>query len=205
MRVIGLTGNIASGKSTVARVWRSLGAVVIDADRIGHAVLAPGSETLERLIEAFGEEILSDGRLDRNRVAAIVFGDEKALERLNALVHPVIGEKIRERIKAERRRKTPVVVVDAALIFEAGIEDAFDLVVVVDAPLERRILWLREGRGLGREEALRIEGAQLDPGEKAGRGDFVLENTGTVEALEKAAKSLYAKILKDRRGREKRC
>ncbi len=205
MLVIGLTGNVSSGKSTVAAVWQSLGAVVLDADRIGHAVLAPGSETLDRVVAEFGEDILANGHLDRKKLAARVFEDGASLEKLNRLVHPVIGKEIRERIEGERRSGTRVVVVDAPLIFEAGIEDEFDLVVVVDAPLERRLRWLREKRGLERETALRIERLQMDPREKATRGDILLENSGTTDALQEAAKVLYVKILDGYRGEKQRC
>jgi len=203
--VIGLTGNVASGKSTVARVWQSLGAVVLDADRIGHGLLEPGSGTLARVVEEFGEDILSDGCLDREKLAAKVFEDEASLSKLNRIVHPVIGSEIRNRIEEKRRSGTEVVVVDAPLIFEAGIEDDFDLVVVVDAPLERRLLWLKENRGLGREASLRIENLQMDPDEKVRRGDIIFENTGTPEELEKASKALYNKILGGFRGEKQRC
>lgn len=201
MLVIGLTGNVASGKSTVAAIWQSLGAVVLDADRMGHTVLESGSETLNRVVEEFGEDILADGCLDRKRLAAKVFEDEASLRKLNRLVHPVIGEEIRKRIEEERRSGTKVVVVDAPLIFEAEIEDEFDLVVVVDAPLERRLQWLSENRGLGRETALRIERLQMDPREKAMKADIILQNGGTIDVLQEAAKLLFYKILDGYRGK----
>ena len=111
---------------------------------------------LARGVEEFGEDIRTDGCLDREKLAAKVFGDGDTIERLNRIVHPLVGEEIRRRVEEEIRSGTSVVVVDAALIFEAGIEGYFDLVVVVDAPLERRLRWLIERRGIDEESALRI-------------------------------------------------
>jgi dephospho-CoA kinase len=197
MKVIGLTGNIASGKSTVARVWRSMGAVILDADRIAREVLQPGSEALERVVSEFGEEIRKNGELDRVKLAEIIFRETKAIRRLNQLVHPPVRLRIRARIEEENRFGTRVVVVDAALIFEAGVERDYDVVVVVNAPLEKRLAWLKDERGIDRESALRIEGAQMDPAEKARRGDYVLENRGDVSDLRSAASALFRRILRD--------
>jgi dephospho-CoA kinase len=199
MRVIGLTGNIGSGKSVVADVWKELGAVVLDADRIAHEILVPGSEALEGVVARFGPGVLAeDGRLDRARLAEIVFADPDgdAVRRLNRIVHPLVGRRIRERLEAERRAGTRVVVVEAALIYEAGVEDEYDVVVVVQAPRERRYAWLAASRGLDPERAARIERTQIDPEEKAARADHLLENRGTLEELREAAGRLFRRLAR---------
>jgi len=193
--VIGLTGNIASGKNTVARVWKSMGAAVLDADKIAHEVVEPGSDALARVVEEFGEEILTDDCLDREKLAAKVFEDGDEIKRLNRIVHPLVREKISTRIEEERRSGTPMVVVHAALIFEARAEDNYDLIVVVNAPLERRLRWLSEERGIDRKSAMRIERTQMNPDEKVKRADFVLENKGTIEELQDASKMLFRRML----------
>ncbi len=203
MLVIGLTGNIASGKTSVARIWRSLGAVVIDADRIGHTILSPGSAALKSLVEIFGRGVLTGSELDRKKLAAIVFESREMLQKLNGLLHPLIGREILRRIEEERLAGTSVVVVDAALIFEAGTRGRYDLVVVVDSPLRQRLARLREERGMSEERAMLIESTQMDPGEKVERGDFVIENSGTAGELENASKALYIKILKDFKAKNK--
>lgn len=195
MRVIGLTGNIGSGKSVVARVWEGLGAVVLDADRIAHEILAPGSEALDRVVAGFGPGILAeDGRLDRAKLAEIAFDDPDAVRRLNRIVHPIVGARIRERLEAEREAGTRVVVVEAALIYEAGVEDDYDVVVVVDAPRESRYARVAASRGLDPRRAARIERTQIDPGEKAARADHVLENRGTLPELRTAAERLFRRL-----------
>ncbi len=198
MLLIGLTGNIGCGKSTVARVWESMGAFVIDADRVGHELLGPGSEALERVVIEFGEDVLSgDGRLDREKLAAVVFESEDSVRRLNGLVHPLIREEIIRILENEESEGRHVAVVEAALLLEAGTGTDYDLIVVVEAPIEKRLGWLLEKRGLEKAAAMRIERMQMDSDRKAGMGDLVLENRGSAEDLESAAKLLFRKILED--------
>ena len=195
MLVIGLTGNVASGKSSVARVWREMGAVVLDADRIGHTVLSHGSEVLGRVVEVFGPGILTGGSLDREVLAREAFRDRDSVRKLDRIVHPAIRQEIGKRLEEERRLGTAMVVVEAALIFEAEIEDDFDVIVVVHAPLERRMKWVSRKRGIDEPGALRIEKAQMNPGTKAKRGDFVIENQGTLTDLKRAARAMLEEIM----------
>ena len=198
MLLIGLTGNIGCGKSTVARVWESMGAFVVDADKVGHALLGPGSEALERVVIEFGEDVLGDdGRLDRERLAAVVFESEDSVRRLNGLVHPLIREEIIRILEKEENEGRNVAVVEAALLLEAGTGTDYDLIVVIEAPIEKRLGWLFEKRGLEKAAAIRIERMQMDPDRKAGMGDLVLENRGSARELESAAKLLFRKILED--------
>ncbi len=196
--VIGLTGNVASGKSSVAGTWESMGAVIIDADRIGHDMLKPGSDAFGRLLETFGDDLIGGGEVDRKKLSERVFNDPGALRRLNCLVHPLIRDRIERRLLEEEEAGTSLVVIDAALICEAGMQDRVDVLVVVHAPLGTRLARLKEKRGLSEEESLRIERMQMDPADKASRGDYVLENNGTLETLQQIAAELLTRIMKER-------
>jgi dephospho-CoA kinase len=176
-----------------------MGAAVVDADRIAHEVVEPGSDVLARVVEEFGEEILTDGSLDREKLAAKVFEDGDEIKRLNRIVHPLVSEKISTRVEEERRSGTPMVVVHAALIFEARTESNYDLIVVVNAPFERRLRWLYKERGIDRESAMRVERTQMNPDEKVKRADYVLENEGSIEELQNVSKLLFRRMLDENR------
>ena len=155
MRVVGLTGGIGTGKSTVSAMLRDLGATVIDADEATRAVQAPGSEGLRRLVEEFGEGILTpDGELDRARLAGIAFEDAGARARLNAIVHPLVRQWMAERQQEAVERGDRLVVLDIPLLFEARGAGAFETVLLVYAPDEVALRRLVEQRGM-REEAAR--------------------------------------------------
>lgn len=192
---VGLTGNIASGKSTVARVWRRLGAPVIEADRLAREAVAPGSPGLERVVEAFGPRVLdSDGALDRARLRGIVFADPEARRRLEAIVHPIVAE-----LRAEREREleasgAPVVVHDIPLLFEVGMQGDFDVVVLVDAPAEVRAERIVRDRGLSPEEARRMIEAQMPSAEKRGAADLIIENDATLAELEARAEEAWRQL-----------
>lgn len=189
MAVIGLTGSIASGKTLLATRLAELGAEVIDADALGHAVIEPGGPAFAPLVAAFGPDILgADGRIDRRRLGARVFADPTERRRLDALVHPHLLAELKRRVgEAEARvGAAGVVVVDAALIYEIGIPEAFDAVVVVRTSPERQLEWLMN-RGLEEVAARQRIAAQMPPGEKVRRARFVVDNDGPPEALTEAA------------------
>jgi dephospho-CoA kinase len=175
--VIGLTGGIGSGKSTVAAMLAELGAHVIDADQVGHEVYRAGTEGFRRVVAAFGPGIVGpDGEIDRRALGTIVFADPAALARLNAIVHPLIGEAIRARIAAAGDGRP--IVIEAAVLIEAGWR-FFDQIWLVTARPETAIARVMASRGLTRAEAERRLAAQLSDAERRRHAQVVIENDGT--------------------------
>ena len=203
MLKVGLTGGIASGKSTVAEMFRRHGAHLIDADRVSRDVVAPGRPALEEIVEAFGRGVLRpDGALDRAALAAIVFNDDDARARLNAIVHPRIWEE-EDRLCAIHEARDPdgVVMIDAAVIIEAGGAGRVDLMVVVDVDAEDQLERLA-AKGMSEEEARSRIRAQMPVAEKRTYGDYVLNNRGPVEEtgrqVERVWRVLAARAMKKR-------
>ncbi len=183
--VVGLTGGIGSGKSTVAALLAELGAHVIDADEIGHEVYRPGTEGFRAVVDAFGPGVVgADGTIDRRALGALVFGDDPARMRLNALVHPLIGRDIARRIEVARGEAPPrPIVIEAALLLEAGWRPLIDQVWLVSVPRETAIARVTASRGLTREEVeCRID-AQMPDAARRPLADLVIENDGSPAAL----------------------
>jgi len=178
--VIGLTGGIGSGKSTVAAILAELGARVIDADRIGHEVYRPGTGGHASVVQAFGPRIVAaDGTIDRRALGALVFRDPEALARLNALVHPLIAAEIQRRVAAPRAEPgAPPIVIEAAILIEAGWR-FFDRIWAVTVPREIAIARVVAERGLSREEVERRLAAQASDDERRRVAHLVIENDGT--------------------------
>ncbi|HEY7066947.1 MAG TPA: dephospho-CoA kinase [Chloroflexota bacterium] len=200
--IIGLTGNIGAGKSVVAGMLRDLGADDVDADRLGHAVMAPGTPEHDRLVARFGADILqADGTIDRRKLGAIVFADPAALRDLEAVVHPGVRARIRERFATTAQ---PVIVVEAIKLLEAGLYLEVDAVWVVTASREVRVQRLTETRGLTRAEAELRADAQAPEAEKVSRADVVIENSGdlveTRAQVEAAWRAIAAGTAPRRRG-----
>lgn len=192
---VGLTGNIASGKSTVARVWQRLGAPVIDADVLARRAVAPGSVGLRRIVETFGPGVLDEaGRLDRAALRDIVFRDPEARAKLEAIVHPEVGRLRREEEARLEAAGEKIVVHDIPLLFEAGLDEEFDAIVLVDAPERVRLERLMRDRGLTEDEARRMIDAQMPSSQKRDRADYVIENEGTLETLERAAEEVWREL-----------
>ncbi len=182
VRRVGLTGGVASGKSAVTRILRELGVVVVDADVLAREVVAPGTEGLRRVVEEFGDEILTeDGELDRPAMGAIVFADEGARRRLEAIVHPLVRARGAE--LEEAAPEGAIVVHDIPLLAETGQGDAFDAVVVVDVPAETQIERMVSQRGWSREEAEARIAAQAGREERLAIATHVIDNTGTLDDL----------------------
>jgi dephospho-CoA kinase len=195
---VGLTGNIAGGKTVVAERWRNAGVAVIDADRLGHAVLTDDGEAQAALIEAFGAEILdADGSIDRVALGARAFRSPADTVRLNAIVHPPLLERLGREIDAARREGHPTVVIDAALIFEFGIPEDLDRIVLVTAPRELRAERLARQRGLSLERIEELMAAQVPDIEKVGRSDYVIVNDGSIELLWEKADAVLADIQEE--------
>jgi dephospho-CoA kinase len=192
---IGLTGNIASGKSTVADVWRRLGATVVDADELARAAVAPGSRGLRAVVAAFGAGVLAaDGSLDRAQLRRIVFADDAARGQLEAIIHPEVARLREAAERTAREGGVPVIVHDIPLLFEVGLEDSFDVVVLVDAAEGVRVERLTRIRGLPQAEAEAMVRAQLPASRKIGLADIVLRNDGTRAELERKATEAWRKL-----------
>ncbi len=201
MLKVGLTGNIAAGKSTVARIWRSLDATVVDADVLSRQAVEPGTPALARIAEEWGDEVVeAGGGLDRAALRRIVFADPNARERLEAIVHPAVAELRDEAYRAAEARGERVVVADIPLLFEAGLVDDFDAVVLVDAPEEVRLARLVGDRGMDPEEARRMIAAQMPSELKRARADFVIANTGSLLELERRARDVWGELVRRARG-----
>jgi len=184
MRIIGLTGNIASGKSTVARLLAGHGAPVIDADVLARDAVAPGTAVLRRIADRWGPGVLAaDGALDRAALRHRVFGAPAELEALNAIVHPEVARLRDAALARERAAGAPLVVCDIPLLFEAGLAGSVDAIVLVDAPRDLRLDRLVRERGLDPAEAAEMIAAQMPAELKRARAQFVIENAGSVEAL----------------------
>jgi dephospho-CoA kinase len=196
MRVVGLTGGIGTGKSTVSAILRELGATVIDADEGTRAVQARGGEGLRRLVEEFGAGILTaEGDLDRARLADIAFHDPEARRRLNAIVHPLVAGWMAERQREAEERGDPVAVLDIPLLFEARGAGAFDTVLLVYAPEPVQVERLVALRGMTEEQARARIAAQMPIEDKRRLATHVVENTGTLDELRSRVERAWAEIL----------
>jgi len=193
--VIGLAGGIGAGKSTVARVLGELGAVVADSDAQAKAAL-DRPEVRDELVAWWGPSVLGDdGQVDRKRVAGIIFGDENERRRLERLVHPLIRQRRGELVERAARAGAPAVVVDAPLLFEAGIDAECDAVIFVDAPREVRAERVLETRGWDEGELARRESAQWAIDKKRAKADEVVENAGGEETLRRAVGAAWERLL----------
>ncbi|MEZ4653087.1 MAG: dephospho-CoA kinase [Candidatus Eisenbacteria bacterium] len=194
--VLGVTGGIGTGKTTLVRAWvEEFEPPLIEADRLGHEALLPGSTVYESLVARFGDEVVrTDGSIDRGRLAQIVFRDEAALIDLNGLVHPWILERIEARVEALKASGyAGIILLDAALLLEWIHRYRPHGVVVVTAPLADRLERL-EKRGMSREESERRISHQRPESEWTSEADWVVENTGSLEDLANTARSLWARI-----------
>jgi dephospho-CoA kinase len=197
VRRVGLTGGIGSGKSEVARLLAAHGAVVVDADLLAREVVAPGSEGLAAVVEAFGPDVLTpDGGLDRAAVAARVFADPTARARLEAVVHPRVRA-LAARREAEAVAADPdaVVVHDVPLLVETGQQHAYDVVLVVDVPVQTQVDRLVQGRGMAPEEARARIAAQASREQRLAAADVVVDNSGSLESLARRVHDLWAQHL----------
>src|SRR5881296_3997117 len=192
---VGLTGNIASGKSTVVERFKRWGATVIDADRLAREAQAPGSAALAAIAGRFGTDVLSqDGTLDRVALRAKVIGDDAALAALNAIVHPAVQQRRLELQRVATERGDAIVINDIPLLFEVLDPAQFDAVVLVDAPGSLRRTRLRTLRELSNEEADRMIAAQMPAERKRPLSRYVIENDGTLAELEKKAQRVFAEL-----------
>jgi dephospho-CoA kinase len=192
MRKIALTGGAGSGKSTVARMFQELGATVLDADAAAREAVQPGTSAWEKLRQAFGPEFFqADGSLDRPKMARLAFSDAKARETLNAILHPEISRLIRERLEGLAAAGEHVVIVEVPLLFEAGLENAYDRIIVVyiDPAEQTRRLANRDGRS--DQEIQGILAAQWPLTKKCQLAHYVVDNRGALEDTKKQVKNIW--------------
>ncbi|OPX20795.1 MAG: dephospho-CoA kinase [Desulfobacca sp. 4484_104] len=195
MLKIALSGGVASGKSTVAKYFRDLGVAVIDADELARQVVAPGQPANQAIRQAFGPEFFDpDGTLNREKLGQRVFTHPSARRRLNELTHPWIAQALHQRLRQFEAQGEPVVVVEVPLLFELGLESAYDLVIVVDVDRDTQI---RRLRSRDRRNYTQIESmlqAQAPLAEKVRRADYVIDNRGTLEETHQKVKNILEKV-----------
>ena len=194
MKLIGLTGGVGSGKSTVAGILRDLGADVVDADEASHAVYAPGTPGFDAVVREFGPEYVRGGQVDRERLGRLVFEDGDARGRLNAIVHPLVRDWMAERTREAAERGAEVVIQDVPLLYENGLEDLFSSVVLVYVPEDVQLERLVEGRGLDEDRARAMIAAQMPIDEKRRRAHHVIDNSGTREETRRQVEEMWAQI-----------
>ena len=192
MLVIGLTGGIGTGKSEAAHQLEELGALIISADQVGHEAYTVNTEAWEQVVATFGNGILQDDKeIDRRKLGSIVFSDPSQLKKLNQIMHPRMARIVSDKIEAFRGQGVDTVVVEAALLFEAGLDSLVEEVWVTDASEEIIIGRLRERNGLSEEEAKKRINSQMDRMERIGRSDFVINNSGDMAELGTTIKELW--------------
>lgn len=193
--ILGVTGGIASGKSTVARMFSELGAPLVSADQLARDVVAPGSATLDRLVERFGRGILlPDGHLDRKALGDLIFADPQARADLNRITHPAIADLAVRRLKELEQEPATLVVYEAPLLFEAGAESRVDAVLVVAVDEKQQLCRLQRRDGLDEEAARARIAAQMSLAEKVRRADYVIENSSTLSHLKDKVRALFDRL-----------
>ncbi len=197
MRHLALTGGIGSGKSTVAQLFADRGATIIDADAISRQLMEPGQPVLAEVVETFGDHLLdSDGRLDRQALADVVFNDEPARQRLNAIVHPAVRAEANTQRQAaiDADPEHAVIIQDIPLLVETGQADTFDGVIVVDTAQDIRLQRLVESRGMTAEDARARIAAQATDTQRRAVADWIIDNSGSLTETEAQVDSVWQHI-----------
>jgi dephospho-CoA kinase len=193
--VIGLTGGIASGKSTVAGMFAQLGAVIIDADKIARDVVDPGQEGLHSIVQHFGEEVLDqEGRLDRKKMGELVFSNEEARKTLNSLLHPLIRSRMEQEKQKALLLHPPLIILDIPLLYESNWQKRMEKVIVVYVPELLQVQRLMNRNHLTLEEATQRIKAQMPIEEKKQRADFLIDNSGTTEKTKEQVALLFRRL-----------
>jgi dephospho-CoA kinase len=198
MLLVGLTGNIGSGKSTVAQMLSERGATIIDADVLARRAVELGTAAFDKIVARWGSDVLApDGHLDRSALRRVVFTDHEQLEELNQIVHPEV-ERLRARLVEQARvRGDRIVICDIPLLFERHMTDRFDRIILVDAHRAIRLERLVKDRGLRETEAMDMIAAQMPAELKRARADFVIDNDGTLTQLERRVQDVWAELMSE--------
>lgn len=196
MKIIGLTGNIASGKTEVAKIFKELGATIIDADKIAREVVEPGEPAWQEIVEEFGSNILnSDGSINRKKLGEIIFNDDRRREQLNRITHPRIMAKIKETIDQCKKENVKVAIIEAALIVErGGLLNVIDELIVVSADVDTQIERIMTRDGLHRNEALSRMESQMPISEKTKHAAYIIDNAGSLRETRKQVEEIWEKL-----------
>jgi dephospho-CoA kinase len=193
--VLGITGGVAVGKSTAARYFEEMGAVVVSADQLAREVVAPGSAPLRKLAVRFGERILRpDGSLDRQMLGDLVFHDQAARRFLNEITHREVARLARQRLSELRKKNIPLIIYESPLLFEAGAEDRVDAVLVIRAPRAKQLQRLLRRPAMTRARAEAMIDSHLTQEEKAARADYVIDSDGTRTELKEKIRALFKRL-----------
>jgi dephospho-CoA kinase len=194
MKLVGLTGGAGSGKSTVAGMLSELGAVVVDADEATHAVYEPGTPGFDAVVREFGPAFVSDGRIDRAKLGRLVFHDDDARKRLNAIVHPLVREWMAHKTAEAAERGAEVVVQDVPLLFENSLQGLFSPVILVYVPEDVQVERLVSGRSYTPERARSVIAAQMPIEAKRGLAHYVVNNTGSLEDTRSQVQAVWREL-----------
>lgn len=196
MIVIGLTGSLCSGKTTAAGFFKKRGAIILDADKIAHQQYKPGTKYWQRIKKYFGEEILNkDQTVNRKKLAQVVFGKPALIDRLCSITHPAVIREIRTRLKAiKRKNKEAIVIIDAPLLFETGLDKIADFTVCVWLPCHLQMERIVAKGVLTKKEALCRLKNQMPAIDKKRKSDFIIDNSGTFLDLQKRVNSIFEKV-----------
>ncbi|MDD5072792.1 MAG: dephospho-CoA kinase [Candidatus Omnitrophica bacterium] len=197
MIIIGVTGSIGTGKTTVSGMFRRMGAVVIDADEISHRLIYPGRPAWKRIVSAFGETILKrDHFIDRKALGRIVFSDSRKLKKLSGIIHPLVYKEIRGRIaKIKRSDPSSIVIVDVPLLLESGGRKHIDKLIVVTAPRGAQLKRSCGKFGISRSDVMRRIKAQMPLRDKVKAADFVIDNGGSIISTAKQSRAIWKKLV----------
>jgi len=197
--IIGLTGGIVGGKSTVATMCRDLGAKIIDADILGHSVILPYKPAWKKIVKLFGEDILGNDRtIDREKLGKIVFADQVLLKKLNEMTHPEIIKLIKKEINLARSKtynQEKILVIDAALIYEAKIDRLMDKIIVVYIDEDEQIKRLIKRNNLSKDEALQRVKSQIPMKEKIKMADYVIDNSNSLDTTREQVKKIWQELM----------
>jgi dephospho-CoA kinase len=196
--IIGLTGGIASGKSTVAKIFEELGAVRIDTDILAREVVKPGQPAWQAIIREFGEGILDcERRIDRKALAALVFNDSIKLHKLNEITHPAVRALLREQVADAIRQGAKVIIIEVPLLFEAGFEKEVDKTIVVSVNEQTQFARLMQRDGITRDEAAKRIAAHMPLWEKVQRADMIIDNSGAPEETKKQVIDMWQTLKQE--------
>ena len=199
VKVVGITGGFKSGKTTVAHILSNLGARVIDTDKLAHRALLPGTETYRRIVKGFGKRILNDnGRIDRRKLARVVFNDSKRLKLLNNIIHPYVKKELKKKLlEMKRDNLNTIVVVEVPLLFEAGMQQIMDKIIVVSASKNKQIERAKKDMSLSEDEIKKRIGVQMPMSKKKKLADLEVDNNGSIEKTKRQIEKIWEEIKKE--------
>jgi dephospho-CoA kinase len=197
--IVGLTGGIVSGKSTVASMFKDLGAKIVDADKLGHSVILPNKSAWKKIVKIFGKDILqNDLTVDRGKLGKIVFTNQALLKKLNEITHPEITKIIKKEInlaKDKTRSQEKILIIDAALIYEAKIDRLMDKIIVVCIDEDKQIKRLIKRNNLSKDEALQRIKSQMPMREKAKMADYVIDNSSSLDKTKEQVEKIWEELM----------